>query len=311
MDGSPESTGGLTTRSSRRGYRRAERKVGYCLRKTKSLSGVLLVVISAASFGTLTVLAPLAYRAGANPITLLFLRFTIAGTVMVAVMVVRRVSFPKGRLLLGLVLMGGVWYVMQTLAYYTALRMASAGLVALLLYLYPALVTLLSGLVLKERVTKSKMIVLGLAMVGTVLTIGLSAEGEIGGIVLALSAALLYASYIVVGEVLLRQVDSFPATTVIMLAAGVVYGGIVVLGGFEAPGTEAGWWAIIASAVLSIAALGSFFAGVERIGSANAAILSTVEPVVTVVLAGLLLGERIEPLRVVGGMCIFGSLGVQ
>ena len=267
-----------------------------------------MVVISAASFGTLAVLAPLAYRAGTNPITLLFLRFIIAGAVMVAVMVVRRVSFPKGKLLLGLVLMGGVWYVMQTLAYFTALRMASAGLVALLLYLYPALVTLLSRLVLKERVTKSKMMVLGLAMVGTVLTIGLSAEGEIGGIVLALSAALLYASYIVVGEVLLRQVDSFPATTVIMLAAGVVYGGIVVLGGFEAPGTEAGWWAIIASAVLSIAALGLFFAGVERIGSANAAILSTVEPVVTVVLAGLLLGERIEPLRVVGGMCILAAV---
>jgi len=270
-----------------------------------------LVVISAASFGTLAVLAPLAYRAGTNPITLLFLRFIIAGAVMVAVMVVRRVSFPKGKLLLGLVLMGGVWYVMQTLAYFTALRMASAGLVVLLLYLYPPLVTLLSGLVLKERVTKSKVVALGVAMGGTVLTIGPSGEGEIGGIILALSAALLYASYIVVVGVLLQRVDPFPATTVIMLAAGVAYGGIVALGGFEPPGTGAGWWAIITSAVLSIAALGTFFAGVERIGSANAAILSTVEPVVTVVLAGLLLGERIEPLRVVGGMCIFGSLGVQ
>ncbi len=121
-------------------------------------------------------------------------------------------------------------------------------------------------------------------------------------------AALLYAGYIVAGDVLLRQVEAFPATTVIMLAAGAAYGVIVIFGNFKLPDATMGWWAIGASAIFSIVALGALFAGVERIGSANAAILSTVEPIVTVVLAGALLGEKIEALQLAGGMCILSAV---
>jgi len=273
-------------------------------------SGALLVVISAASFGTLAVLAPFAYREGASPATLLFLRFIIAGAVMAGTMVVRGIPFPQGKLLLGLILMGGVWYVVQTLAYFTALGKASAGLAALLLYLYPALVTLLSVVFLKERVTRAKVLALGLALVGTILTIGPSGEGELEGILLALSAALLYAGYIVIGGRLMERVRAFPATAVIMLAAGVTYAGIVVARGFESPGTAAGWGAILASAFFSIIALGTFFAGLERIGSTNAAILSTIEPLVTVGLAAVMLGEKLEFVRIIGGFCILGAVVV-
>jgi drug/metabolite transporter (DMT)-like permease len=209
-----------------------------------------------------------------------------------------------------LVLMGGVWYVVQSLAYFTALGKASPGLVGVLLYLYPALVTLLSGVVLKERVTRAKVMALDLAMVGTFLTIGPSGKGEAVGIILVLTAAVLYAGYIVVGDRLMRQVGAFPATAVIMSATGVVYGGIVAVRGFESPTTAMGWGVILASAVFSIVALGTFFAGLERIGLANAAILSTVEPLVTVGLAALVLGERLEWVRVVGGLCILGAVAV-
>jgi hypothetical protein len=44
----------------------------------KRLSGVLLVLASAVAFGAMAVLAPTAYRAGTNPISLLFLRFALA-----------------------------------------------------------------------------------------------------------------------------------------------------------------------------------------------------------------------------------------
>src|SRR5579863_2489517 len=100
--------------------------------------GPALIVISAISFGALPVFARLAYAAGATPTTVLLLRFALAALVMVCVMIARKIPFPRGYVLLGLVLMGGVGYVGQSLAYFTALTVASAGLVALLLYLYPA-----------------------------------------------------------------------------------------------------------------------------------------------------------------------------
>jgi drug/metabolite transporter (DMT)-like permease len=252
----------------------------------------------------MAVLAPVAYNAGTNPISLLFLRFTIAGLAMALVMVVRKKKCPRGKLLLALALMGGVWYVAQSLAYFTALTMASAGLVALLLYLYPALVALISAIVFRERMTRPKLASLGIALAGAVLTIGPSKEGESVGVLLALAAAVLYATYIVVGEELVERVEALSATTVIMLAAAVSYGGIVALQGFQAPSGTGGWMAIVATAVCSTVAIGTFFAGLEKVGASSAAVLSTVEPFVTVGLAALVLRERIEPVQLVGGFCI-------
>jgi drug/metabolite transporter (DMT)-like permease len=268
------------------------------------LYGILLVIISAASFGTMAVLAPIAYQAGTNPITLLFLRFAIAGSVMAVVVTARGIVFPRGKLLLSLVLMGGLVYVTQSLVYFTALTMASPSLVALLLYLYPAVVAVLATLVLKEPLTRPKLIALALALIGMVLTIGPEGRGGSLGVILALGAALIYSIYIVTGDKLLRQVSPLAATTVIMMAAGLVYGGIVAIQGFNPPSTAVGWWAILATALFSVIAIGTFMAGIERVGSTKAAVLSTVEPVVVVVLAALLLGEQVEPLRLVGGLCI-------
>ena len=146
--------------------------------------GPLLIVISAISFGTLPIFARLAYAAGATPTTVLLLRFVLAALMMVCVMIVRRIPFPRRHVLLGLVLMGAVGYVGQSLSYFTALTLASAGLVALLLYLYPAIVTLLSALILKERLTPLKLGAVLLALVGTALTIGPTGSGRTLGILL-------------------------------------------------------------------------------------------------------------------------------
>jgi drug/metabolite transporter (DMT)-like permease len=268
------------------------------------LYGTLLVILSAASFGTMAVLAPVAYRAGTNPITLLFMRFAIAGSVMAVVMGARGVVLPRGKHLLSLVLMGGLVYVTQSLVYFTALTIASPSLVALLLYLYPVLVATLAAVLLKEPITKPKLIALALALLGMVLTIGPEGRGGYLGVLLALSAALIYSIYIIAGDRVLKQVSPIAATTVIMMAAGVVYGGIVAIQGFKSPSAPVGWVAIAATALFSIIAIGAFMAGIKRVGSTNAAVLSTVEPVVVVLLAALLLGEAVEPLRLVGGLLI-------
>src|SRR5258706_13688955 len=65
--------------------------------------GPILIVFSAVAFGALPIFARLAYAAGATPTTVLLLRFFLAAIVMVFVMIVRKIPFPRGRVLLGLV----------------------------------------------------------------------------------------------------------------------------------------------------------------------------------------------------------------
>jgi len=269
------------------------------------LIGVFLILISGSSFGTLAIFARLAYEDGVTPITLLFLRFGIASLCILFIMWLRRIPIPRGRVLLGLALMGGIGYVGQALSYFTALTLIPAGLVALLLYLYPAIVTILAVIILKERISKWKIIALLIALGGTVLTIGPTGGGRLLGIIFGLGAAFIYSIYILVGSKIAKQVTAIQSSTVVIVSAAVISGGLVAIKGPAFPATASGWASVIAIALIStILAIVTFFAGLERVGPTNASTLSTVEPAVTVVLAVMVLGETISCLRIVGGIMI-------
>src|SRR6516225_7334877 len=85
--------------------------------------GMILIIISAASFGVMPIFARLAYNAGADPITVLFLRFAIAAVVMNLIIVVSRKPYPRGLILLELILLGAIAYVVESLAYFMALKL--------------------------------------------------------------------------------------------------------------------------------------------------------------------------------------------
>jgi drug/metabolite transporter (DMT)-like permease len=269
------------------------------------LIGIFLILISGSAFGTLAIFARLAYQDGVTPITLLFLRFGIASLGMLFIMCLRGIPIPQGWVLLGLALMGGIGYVGQALFYFTALTLIPAGLVALLLYLYPAIVTLFAVMIFKEPVSKWKMIALPFALGGTVLTIGPTGGGHLLGVLFGLSAAFIYSIYILVGSKITKQVTAIQSSTVVIVSAAIVSGGLVAIRGPALPATASGWASVIAIALIStILAIVTFFAGLERVGPTNASTLSTVEPAVTVVLAAMVLGETISFFRIIGGMMI-------
>ncbi len=275
----------------------------------RRFSGYILTIISAVSFGVMPILARVAYASGVDPITLLFLRFTTATVLMAVILIIRKIPLPSGRSFFHLVLMGGVGYVGQSLCYFTALTLASASLVALLLYLYPMLVVVLSIIFLREKITWIKIAALGMALIGSALTIGFSGEGKTAGILFGVAAAVIYSVYIVSGSRVMQKVQALPASTVIIGSAAVVYSVLVAYRGPVFPTTPGGWLAIFGVAVIgTVIAIGTFLAGMERIGPSNASTISTLEPVVSVILAGLLLGEDLSPLKLFGGVLILAAV---
>jgi len=274
------------------------------------LYGVFLISVSAISFGTMAIFARIAYDAGSDPITVLFLRFTIAGIFMLGIMVAKGMAYPRGRTLVTLAFMGALGYVGLSFAFFTALTMAPAGLVAILLYLYPAFVTLLATVFLKKPVTLLKFVALFLTFGGTLLIIGLdSGSGQNLGIVLAITAAVLYSVYIVVGSKVISNAGAFQASTIVIISAGVAFSGIVAVKGVKFPGTALGWVSVCAIALVSTAlAIVAFFAGLKRIDPANASMISTLEPVVTVALAVVVLGETLTMNKILGGGMILAAV---
>lgn len=281
-------------------------------RRVRSI-GVACIVASALAFGAMAILARAAYASGVDTYTLLALRFTLAAALLGAIAHIRGVAMPRGRDLATLVLMGGLGYAGQAFTFFTALTLAPAGVVALLLYLYPALVALLAALFLHERLTAVRLLALTLALAGMALTVAPAVSGEgsatPAGIAYAISAAVIYAVYIVVGTRVSARVSSWATAAIVCAAAAVVCTVAAALHGPHWPASGAGWLAIIAIALVStVAAITLFFAGLARIGATRASTLSTVEPMFTVVLAAIVLHEGIAPIQMAGGALILGAV---
>ena len=270
----------------------------------KQLTGILLIAISAASFGTLAIFGRFLYADGLDTFTMLFLRFGLAALLMLVIVLVRKEPFPGGKILLQLIGMGALGYVGQSFSYLTAIKFASAGLVALLLYLYPSFVFVLSVMVLREKVTSFKLAALVLALIGTALTVD-PAGGQLYGILLAVAAAGIYSIYIIVGTNVMKHVSAAQSSFVIFASAGAVYGTLMLFNGVHLPATSSGWVNIIGIVLIAtVIPVVAFLAGLERIGPTNAAMLSTLEPVVTVLLAAWIFGERLKPIVLLGGLLI-------
>lgn len=272
-------------------------------------SGILFIIVSAASFGVMPVLARVAYEAKADPLTVLFLRFGVAAIVMFAIVFASKTPLPRGLLLLELVLLGAIAYVGESLAYFMALAYASPGLVALLLYVYPALVTMLSTIFLRERLTTMKIVALFLALSGTALTFQITSGGSMVGILLGIAAAVDYAIYIVLGSRIVKRSGAVGSTAIIIASTAAVYAVIAPIHGLSLPVNIGGWFAIVAIALVStVVSFMTFFAGLKRIGPTTASTLSTFEPIVAVALAAVVLGETITPVQALGGALILTAV---
>jgi drug/metabolite transporter (DMT)-like permease len=73
--------------------------------------------------------------------------------------------------------------------------------------------------------------------------------------------------------------------------------------------TFAGWgWLACIAVVSTVAAISLFFAGLRRVGPTTASVLSTVEPLVTVLLAFLAFGETLSAMQLLGGALVLGGV---
>lgn len=284
------------------------------MRASVAMWGTVLTAVSALGFSTLPIFAMMAYEAGGNPITLLGYRFLVAALLLWTYLLWRRVRLPDWQTSLRLLLMGGAGYSTMSLLYLSSVEgeRLSPAIAALLLYTYPAIVTLLAWRFDGYQLNGQRVLAL-LTTLGGVGLVLVGPAGEVrftwGGAGLALGAALVYGTYILFGSRVSRRTTPLVTTTVVSTAAA----GVLLLFGAAAgelrPMAPAGWMAALgAGLVATVLAVILFFAGIERLGPSRASIISTLEPVGTAALAALLFGERLGIWQVTGGLVILASI---
>ena len=280
-------------------------------------AGALMCLASAVAFGAMGIFGKLAYGEGATVGTLLAVRFALAAALFWALVAatgalrdVRRLRRSDGLAALSL---GAVGYSLQAGAYFTALRRLDASLLSLLLYTFPAMVTVAEIALGRERASRRTMGALALASGGLVLVLAGAGTGALDGLgaALGLGAAVVYTTYIVtsarvagrVAPLMLSALVATGAATTLTVAG--VAGGSLQLG--RVTGAGYGWLAGIA-VVSTVGAVSLFFAGLRRVGPTRASILSTAEPLTAVVLAFAAFGETMTALQLAGGGLVLGAV---
>ncbi|HMJ33454.1 MAG TPA: DMT family transporter [Baekduia sp.] len=270
--------------------------------------GVALCVFSACGFGALAIFAKEAFGAGVTVVTLLSLRFILAAALFWVIVTVRGARLPSRRVLLTSLALGAAGYAVQAGLYFGALTRIDASLTSLLLYIYPVLVFVGALALGRERASRRRLGALGLATAGTVLVLLGGSVGAIDGlgVAMALGAAVVYATYILVADRVVAQVDPFMLSALICTGAAVAVSAAgLVDGSLDMTFGAAGWgWIAAVACGSTVLAVSAFFLGLRDVGPATASIVSTAEPAVTVGLATVIYSEALGAGQLVGGALV-------
>jgi drug/metabolite transporter (DMT)-like permease len=270
-----------------------------------------MVLVASAGFGTLAIFGKFAEEAGLNTTTLLTYRFLLGTALLwIALAVWGRARLLPGRKLriaLGL----GVLYAAFSALFFWGLLFVPAGIAGITFYTFPVFVYALSVTVLDERLSPRKLGALVLALAGVFLIVGGDGSGiDLFGVGLVLLAAFGYACYITGSRAALASIEAtvFAGTALIgtalsFLGFGLVSGRLVVPAGSDQ------WLLIFGIAVVGTALpLLLYAGGLDRVEASRASIISTSEPVVTVLLGIVLLGELLTPVVVAGGTLVLAGV---
>lgn len=190
------------------------------------LKGYLLIGLSAAGFGFMPVFATFAYRDGLTVSTLLFLRFALAAVVFLpyAIHHARRTGLPKRADLLRLGVLGGVLYMAQSALYFSSVKHISPALAALLLYVYPALVAIVSAAVGRDRPSLAIVGSMLASFAGVALVLGrIGSDLNVVGVLQVLGAAGVYTTYIMYGDRVSGSVHPVVITAFVSAATAVSF----------------------------------------------------------------------------------------
>jgi drug/metabolite transporter (DMT)-like permease len=266
--------------------------------------GMLVTLLATVCSGLAPIFGKLAYRAAVAPFTLAALRTVIAAALLWAFYLVfwPQVIPIRWRNLLGCVGMG-VANGVGSLLYYTGLARLDASLVQLLWTFYPIWVFIFLSAA-GHPISRLALLRLTFALFGVYLLTYTGAQSaDWLGVMLIISASACYGWHLVLGQWTLADLDSRIVTlyalsamamvvTVARLAAGMTW----------TPISRQGWTAILLLALIPTAlARLLVFTGLRQLGGVQTSLLGVAEMLVSLLLAYLLLGERLALWQWIGG----------
>ncbi|MDY7077596.1 MAG: DMT family transporter [Chloroflexota bacterium] len=276
--------------------------------------GVVSTVAASFFLGWAPILGKLAYRQGVAPFTLAAFRTAVAALLLWLAFVLfwRREVSISWRGLMGCIIVGAV-NGFGSLFYYTSLARLDASYAALLNTLYPVWVVLFL-FAAGQPLTRLTLVRLALSMLGVYL-LTRTGPGELDwlGVTLMIASAAAYGWHLVLGQWVLADVPSrtgalygLTGMACVVVLAWVLQGPMQQTA--MMPITAGGWSAILALGLTTVLSRLATFSALRRVGGVETSLVGLLELLVSLVLAFLLLGERLTLVQWVGGGVLVVSM---
>jgi drug/metabolite transporter (DMT)-like permease len=264
------------------------------IRLTQNHYGIIFALVTACGLGAITTQAKIVYADGSNALTLMLIRFLVSTLVFGFLLSIRRSSFIVARSqFIALVSIGLVWSGAM-ICYLTSVETISVSLAVLILYTYPLLVLVYSIIRRQLAASLPLFCLFALAFIGLYLALsGGNIEVNLKGLIFACLASLGAAYTFIRGARVASRMSPLLMTFWVN-ATGLLMILPMMTDSFVLPQTSPGLIAVSAATLFYLVAILSQFQALARLPAANAAFFLNLEPVVSIILASLVLNEMLS-----------------
>jgi len=281
------------------------------MRKT-TVKGYFYAVLSAVLFGCMPLMATGIYAQGVTPTALVFWRNLLAlpGMAFLAYRERRTLKVPL-QALPTMLLMSFFGCTITPILLFGSYRYIASGTATVFHFIYPAAVVVVGMVVLRKKVHAAELFSVALCMVGVMLFYEPGAAVNFAGSAMALGSGVLFSFYIVMLDVFRwrEEVSGFLLSFYIAALSALMTGIIsVVTGEFTMPATLTGWGLCLLFALLmTLLAMSLFQQATLLIGGEKTSVLSTLEPITSVVVGVLVFQERVGLNTLLGSVLVVAA----
>lgn len=275
-----------------------------------STRGLLFAFLAAASYSFSITAAGVAIAAGSDPVTVVALRAGIGLPGALVMVWWMKPTLRVERSAYTAVLFVAMGILMVNYGYMGAIPYIPVSLAVLIFFTFPLIVLLLSSLLARTVPPLASLAACALAFLGLALALGPSfATLDWRGVPLAGMAAAGATLTFFFGAKAARRMSIAGLTLhTHLLVVPAVVAVMMATGGVNPPELERGWWGIGLTGIGYLCGMIFQFLSVRLAEPAPSAMVFNTEPLITIALAALVLGERLSLLQYLGGLAVIGAV---
>jgi drug/metabolite transporter (DMT)-like permease len=271
---------------------------------------IIMVLVSSFLVSIGPNFSKLAYQSGASMPLVVAGRFLVTVLLLGGLLLGQRRRILASPRVLRLCLLGGIANAFTSFGVLTAITRLDLSLVILIFYLHPVFIAWLGHVRGTYDLSRFRLFCCALILVGLALALSVSlARLDALGVALAVIGAVGAAGLIVANGDATREagavlVNFYSAIVALVPACAIA----IAVGPLDLPGTGTGWLGLFGTGTAMCLGLALFFAAMPPIGMVRATMITVVEPVITILLAMALFGERLSAVQWFGVAVVVAGL---